>query len=53
MCGHADPANLASNRVLQKAGAVKGQYKKELFESASNPGVKLDLQEWVFMRPTS
>jgi ribosomal-protein-alanine N-acetyltransferase len=53
MSGHADPANIASNRVFQKAGAVKGEYKKELYERGSNPGVKLDLQEYVFERPTS
>ena len=49
----ADPENRASLRVLEKAGFVKGNYRKEFYERGILGGRKSDLQCFYFPRPTA
>jgi hypothetical protein len=47
----ADPENKASVKVLEKAGFVKAEYRKEFYERASQGGRKSDLQCFYLERP--
>jgi RimJ/RimL family protein N-acetyltransferase len=48
---HADPQNSASSRLLEKAGFIKGEYMKEAYERALDPGIKRDFQAYYINRP--
>jgi hypothetical protein len=50
----ADPENLGSTRVLEKAGFQKSEYKKDFYERGIYKDVrKSDLQFFFLMRPSS
>lgn len=46
-----DPENVASMRVLEKAGFEKGEYKVGFYERGCLAGKKSDLQCFYFERP--
>lgn len=47
----ADSENMASQRVLEKAGFKKGEFKKEFYERATLGGRKGDMQFYYLERP--
>jgi RimJ/RimL family protein N-acetyltransferase len=52
LLAHADPENVASNRVLEKAGFQKGEVKKGYYERSVFKGIrKSDLQSYYLERP--
>ena len=49
----ADPENVGSTKVLQKAGFQKGEFKKGFYSRSSDEeGVKRDLQFFYIDRPS-
>jgi ribosomal-protein-alanine N-acetyltransferase len=52
LLAYADPENVASNRVLEKAGFQKGEVRKAFYERAVFKGArKSDLQGYYLERP--
>lgn len=49
----ADPENKASQRVLEKAGFKKGEFKRGFYERATLGGRKGDMQFYYLERPRS
>lgn len=49
----ADPENGASLRVLEKAGFVKAEYRKDYYERGALCGRKSDLQCFYLPRPSA
>ena len=49
----ADPENAASLRVLEKAGFVKAEYRKDFYERGALGGRKSDLQCFYLPRPSA
>ncbi len=51
LVGKTSPSNVASQRVLTKAGGVKGEILKDDFSRFVDNGVKTDTWCWIFDRP--